>query len=223
VLVTMSESMAPSSTEEILNNSVEETPSRDEALQSRSRTSTDMMLTSRPRIYDLGSESVRAAFETGQSDGEESQYHFASASDPQAFPTSTALHVIPMVKKYHWETHGREGLPQYEITQTGLKFKGNVKGIKIIATQVASKTGQYTSEYQQSGDDEQTYRSKGQQEDSGFVQQSGALFLQSVANSQAEVNQSAGGKDLYKVKQAGVEVGGEATECSFPIINQRVW
>lgn len=124
--------------------------------------------------------------------------------------------MVPIEKKYHRDTLGREGVPQYEITQTGLKFKGNVKGIKIIATQVASKEGQYTSERHDSEHGEQ-------KQDGGFVKQSGALFLQSVSDSAAEVNQSVGGKDLYNVIQGAVEVEGDATECSFPIISQRVW
>jgi hypothetical protein len=132
--------------------------------------------------------------------------------------------MVPIEKKYHRETLGREGVPQYEITQTGLKFKGNVKGIKIIATQVASKEGQYTSERHDSEHGEQKHQSQGQEkQDGGFVKQSGALFLQSVSDSAAEVNQSVGGKDLYNVIQGAVEVEGDATECSFPIISQRVW
>jgi hypothetical protein len=51
----MSESMVGSSSEEIPNIRVEDAPSRDEALiQSRNRGATEMMLTFRPRRYDLG-------------------------------------------------------------------------------------------------------------------------------------------------------------------------
>jgi hypothetical protein len=132
--------------------------------------------------------------------------------------------VIPIEKKYHWEAQDRAGKPQYEITQTGLKFKGNVRGIKIIATQIASKEGQYASERHDSGHGEQKHQSQGhEKQDGGFVKQSGALFLQSVSDSAAEVNQSVEGKNVYKVMQDAVEVEGDTVECSFPIISQRVW
>jgi hypothetical protein len=127
------------------------------------------------------------------------------------------------IEKYHGETQDREGMPKYEITQTGLKFKGNVKGVKFVTTQVASKAGEHTSERHEFGIGGQKHQSQRQErQDGGFVKQSGALFLQSLTDSQAEVNQSAGGKDFLKVKQDAVEVEGETIECSFPVISQRV-
>jgi len=217
----MSESMVGSSSEEIPNIRVEDAPSRDEALiQSRNRGATEMMLTFRPRS---GSESMRA----GADNSEESRYHFTSPSDgivSQAFPTNTVVHLTPMERGHHRGTQDQEGMPKYEITQTGLKFKGNVKGIKFVTTQVASKGEQYTSERHVFEAGKQKQQSQGQEkQDSGFVKQSGALFLQSFTGSQAEVNQSAGGKDLFKVEQEAVEVEGETIECSFPVISQRVW
>ena len=132
--------------------------------------------------------------------------------------------MIPIQRGHYRETQAREGTPKYEITQTGLKFKGNVKGIKFVATQVASKTDQHTSVTPEFGAGEQRYWSQGQEgQDSGFVKQSGALFFQSLADSQAEVNQSVGGNDFHKVEQDAVEVEGETVECTFPVISQRVW
>lgn len=158
---------------------------------------------------------------------EESQYLFTSPSDgvvSQAFPPNTVVHMFPIDRGHHQETQAREGMPKYEITQTGLKFKGNVKGIKFVATQVASKADQYTSERSEFRVGEQRHQSQGQKrQDSGFVKQSGALFFQSLTDSQAEVNQSVGGSDFYKVEQDAVEVEGETIECTFPVISQRVW
>jgi hypothetical protein len=134
--------------------------------------------------------------------------------------TNTVVHITPIENKYYQETQGRK--PQYEIVQNGLKFKGNVKGIKITASQVTSKTGQYTAEYHQSGYEKQNHRSQGKH-DNGFVNQSGALFFQSVTNSETEVSQHVGGKDLYKVQQDAIEVEGEAVDCAFNNIDQRVW
>jgi len=158
---------------------------------------------------------------------EQSQYLFSSPPDgivSQAFPPNTVVHIIPIERGQHRETQAREGIPKYEITQTGLKFKGNVKGIKFVATQVASKAVQYTSERREFGAGEQRHQSQGQErQDSGFVKQSGALFFQSLTDSQAEVNQSVGGTDFHKVEQDAVEVEGETIECSFPVISQRVF
>jgi hypothetical protein len=121
------------------------------------------------------------------------------------------------------ETQGQEEVVQYEITQNGLKFKGNVKGIKIVATQVASKPGQYTSEDHQPRDEEQNHQPQGQgKQESGFVNQNGARFFQSVTDTETEVSQSVGGKDFYIVTQDAVEVEGDVIGGSF-INNQRVW
>ena len=121
------------------------------------------------------------------------------------------------------ETQGQGEAVQYEITQNGLKFKGNVKGIRIIATQVASRTGQYTSEYHQAGNEGQSHQSQSQgKQDNGCVNQNGARFFQSVTDSETEVSQSAGGKDFLIVRQDAVEVEGDVTGGSF-INNQRVW
>jgi hypothetical protein len=121
---------------------------------------------------------------------------------------------------------GQEEVPQYEITQNGVKFKGNVRSIKIIATQVTSKAGQdTTSEYQRPGDEKEKHHSQSQgNQDSGFVIQSGALFSQSVTDSEAEVNQSVSvrWKEFCNVKQDAIEVEGEAIGCSFTPM-QRVW
>jgi hypothetical protein len=128
--------------------------------------------------------------------------------------------------KNHPGMKGQEEVPQYEITQNGVKFKGNARSIKIIATQVTSKAGQDTTfEYQKSGDEEEKQHSQIQgNQDSGFVIQSGALFFQSVINSEAEVNQSVsvGWKESCNVKQDGIEVEGEAIGCSFTP-KQSVW
>jgi hypothetical protein len=134
--------------------------------------------------------------------------------------TSTVVQISPIRTEYHQETQGRK--PQYEIIQNGLKFKGNVKGIRITATQVTSKAGQYSSEYHQFVDEKQNHRSQGKHEN-GFVNQSGALFFQSVTDSEAEVSQHVGGKELYKVQQDAVEVEGETVDCAFNNIDQRVW
>jgi hypothetical protein len=121
------------------------------------------------------------------------------------------------------ETQGQEEVVRYQITQNGLKFKGNVKDIKIVATQVASKAGQYTSEDHQPGDEEQNHQPQGQgKQESGFVNQNGARFFQSVTDTETEVSQSVGGKDFYIVTQDAVEVEGEVIGGSF-INNQRVW
>jgi hypothetical protein len=118
---------------------------------------------------------------------------------------------------------GQEEVVQYEITQNGVKFKGNVKGTKIVATQVASKKGQHTSEYHQPGDEEQRQRPQGQgKQGGGFVNQNGAQFFQSAADIEIEVSQSAGGKDVFKVKQDAIEVEGETSGGSFAH-NQHVW
>jgi hypothetical protein len=128
--------------------------------------------------------------------------------------------------KNHPGMKGQDEVPQYEITQNGVKFKGNVRSIKIIATQVTSKAGQDTTfEYQKSGDEEEKQHSQNQGiQDSGFVIQSGALFFQSVINSEAEVNQSVsvGRKEFCNVKQDGIEVEGEAIGSSFTP-KQSVW
>jgi hypothetical protein len=122
------------------------------------------------------------------------------------------------------KTQGQEEPVPYEITQNGLKFKGNVKGIRIIATQVASKTSLNTSEYHQTGDEEQSHhQSQGQgKQDNGFVNQNGARFLQSVTDTETEVSQSVGGKEFLIVTQDAVEVEGDVNGGSF-INNQTVW
>lgn len=170
-------------------------------------------------------------FDTDPDDSKESQYLFtpfpsatitSNRITSQAFPTNTAVHLAPINKTNPLETNGREAV-QYEITQNGLKFKGDVKGIKIVATQVTSKTGQYPSEYHQPGDEEQSHQSQGQgKQDSGFVNQNGARFFQSVTDTETEVSQSVGGKDFYIVKQDAIEVDGDVIGGSF-IYNQRVW
>jgi hypothetical protein len=166
--------------------------------------------------------------ETGSGDSEESQYCYTSPSriTSQSSPTNTVVHLRPSEIKKHPGMKGQEEMPPYEITQNGVRFKGNVRSIKIMATQVTSKAGQdTTSEYQRSGDEEENHhsQSKGSQ-DSGFVIQSGALFFQSVTDSEAEVNQSVsvGRKEFCNVKQDGIEVAGEAIGCSFTP-KQRVW
>jgi hypothetical protein len=129
----------------------------------------------------------------------------------------------PNEKGYRRHIQDREEMPKYEVTQTGLKFKGNVKGIKFVLTQVASKAGQYTSQRYESEAGEHKHQSQGKErQDGGMVKQSGVLFLQSVADSQAEVNQSAEGKDFYNVEQDGIEVEGDTSECNFPVVSQRV-
>jgi len=132
--------------------------------------------------------------------------------------------MIPVDKGYHQEMNDREGMPKYQVTQTGLKFKGNVKGIKFVVTQVTSKEGQVTFESHDFRAGKQKHPFQAQEKQvSGLIKQSGALFLQSLSDSQAEVNQSAGGKDFCEVQQDAVEVEGESMECSFPVISQRVW
>jgi hypothetical protein len=67
-------------------------------------------------------------------------------------------------------------------------------------------------------------QSQGQgKQDCGFVNQAGALFFQSVSDSEGEVRQSVTGKDIFKIKQAAVEVEGEATKFFFNTIDQRVF
>ena len=130
----------------------------------------------------------------------------------------------PNEKGYRRDTQDRKWMPEYEITQTGLKFKGNVKGIKFVVTQVASKTGPSTSESLEFEAGKQKYQSQGEEkEDSPFVKQTGVIFVQSLTGVQAEVNQSVGGKELYKVMQKALKVEGEAIECTFPVISQQVW
>ena len=166
--------------------------------------------------------------ETGSGDSEESQYCYTSSSriTSQSFPTNTVVHLRSSEMKNHPGMKGQEEVPQYEITQNSIKFKGNVRSIKIIATQVTSKAGQdTTSEYQKSGDGEEKHHSQSQgNQDSGFVIQSGALFFQSVTDSEAEVSQSVsvGRKKFCNVKQDAIEVEGEAIDCSFTPM-QRVW
>lgn len=127
-------------------------------------------------------------------------------------------------KGYRGDTQDRTWMPEYEITQTGVEFNGNVNGIKFVVTQVASKTGPSTSERTEFEAGKQKHQSQGQNnEDSGFVKQTGVIFVQSLTGVQAEVNQSVGGKELYKVMQKALKVDGEAIECTFPVINQHVW
>ena len=134
--------------------------------------------------------------------------------------------MCPVGMKSPLETHLQEEMHRvrpYEITQNALKFKGNVKGVKIKATQVTSKEGQYTSGSHQSGDEEQKQQSKRyEKQEKGVVIQSGACFFKSVTDSDAEMNQSVGGRELYKVTQGAFEFEGDAIECTFTP-NQRVW
>jgi hypothetical protein len=159
---------------------------------------------------------------TRTGDSEESQYCLTS----QSSPNNTIVHLFPTETKDHPRSRGQEESPPYEITQNGVKFKGNVRRIKIIATQVASKGGQdTTSGYQKFGAEEQKNQSRNQgKQDSGFVIQSGALFFQSVTDSETEVNQSVsvGRKDFCIVKQDAIEVEGEAIESCFTP-KQHVW
>ena len=104
-----------------------------------------------------------------------------------------------------------------------MKFKGHVKGIKIIVTQVASKTGQYTSENHQHKNGEENNQPQGQgKQNSGFVSQNGAHFFQSVTDTDAEFSQSVGGEDFYIVTQEAVEIEGDVVGGTF-INDQRVW
>jgi hypothetical protein len=140
---------------------------------------------------------------TGPGDSEESQYCFTSppGTTSQSVPTNTVVHLRHDEMKNDPGMKGQEEVPQYEIKQNGAKFKGNVRSIKIIATQVTS------------GD-----------QDSGFFMQSGALFFQSVTDSDADVNQSVsvGRKKFCNVKQDSFEVEGEAIESRFTC-KQDVW
>jgi hypothetical protein len=123
----------------------------------------------------------------------------------------------------HKETQGQEEVVQCEITQNGLKFKGNVRGIKITATQVASKIGQNPSEHDQPGDEEQSHQPQGQgKKDRGFINQKGARFFQSVTDIEAEVSQSAGGEAYYIINQDAAEFEGDATGGSYSF-KQHVW
>lgn len=132
--------------------------------------------------------------------------------------------MTPNEKGYPRDTQDRKWIPEYEITQTGVEFKGDVKGIKFVLTQVASKTGPATSESVEFEAGKQKHQSQDEKkEDSGFVKQTGVIFVQSLTGVQAEVNQSVGGKELYKVMQKALKVEGEAIECTFPVISQHVW
>jgi len=173
------------------------------------------------------------AFETGHGSNDESQYiftQFAPSSiisnriSSQEFPASTAVRLSPIETRRPPQTQGEEEETlQYEITQSGLKFKGNVKGIKIRATQVASKVGHCPSEYNLPGGNEQHHQSPSQgKKDSGFISQNGIMFLQSITDTETELNQSVGGKEFYKVNQDGVEVEGETTGGSM-IYNAQIW
>ena len=123
----------------------------------------------------------------------------------------------------HLGTQGQEEVVPCEITQNGLKFKGNVRGIKITATQVASKIGRPTSEHHQPGIEEQTRQPQGQgKKDRGFINQNGARFFQSVTDTEAEVSQSAGGKAFYIVNQDAAEFEGDAIGGSYNF-KQHVW
>jgi uncharacterized protein YchJ len=156
-----------------------------------------------------------------------SEYHLTSPSHriaSQGFPTNTVVHMAHNEKGYRRDTQDRKWMPEYEITQTGLKFKGNVKSIKFVVTQVVSKTGSRTSESLKFEAGEQKHQSQGEKkEESSFVKQTGVMFVQSLTDVQAEVNQSVGGKELYKVMQEALEVEGETIECTFPVISQHVW
>jgi len=206
-----------------MNTRVGEAPSRGLALvHSLGTAPADMMLASRPRTHELLPESVRAAFEMGHDDIEDSQYLFASP--PSAATISdTAVHITPVGMGNHLETQGQEEVAPCEITQNGLKFKGNVRGIKITATQIASKIGRPTSEHRQPGDEEQTHQPQGQgKKNKGIINQNGAQFFQSVTDTDAEVSQSAGGKAFYIVKQDAAEFEGDATGGSYNFM-QHVW
>ncbi|KAF4618357.1 hypothetical protein G7Y89_g14946 [Cudoniella acicularis] len=178
----------------------------------------------------LGLVSDSLAFKIGHNDSEDSYIFtpFPSAritsnrSASQAFPTNTAVHLAPLATRNPPATPGQEMPVRYEITQSSLKFKGDVNGIKIVATQVASKVGQDHSEYQL-GDEEQNSRSQGQgKQNGGFVNQNGARFSQSVTDTETEVSQSVGGNDFFTVTQDAAEVEGDVSGGSF-VTNQRVW
>jgi hypothetical protein len=137
----------------------------------------------------------------------------------RAFPTNTAVHLAPLATM---NPSGPETPIHYEISQSSLKFKSDVHGIKIVATQVASKVGLDPSEYQV-GEEEQASQSQGQgMLNCGFVNQNGAQFSQSVTDAETEVSQSVGGNDFFTVTQDAVEVEGKASGGSF-VTNQRVW
>jgi hypothetical protein len=163
--------------------------------------------------------------------GEQSEYPFMPfpsstiTSDKtalQSFSTNTTISLTPIATRNPLQTLGGEAVAQYEFTQTGLKFMGNVKGTKIMVTQVTSKTSQYTSEYHQARDKEH-HQSQGQgKQDKGFINQSGVQFCQSVTDSEIEVNQSGGEEDFYAIRQDAIEVEGDAIGGSF-ITHQRVW
>ena len=165
---------------------------------------------------------------TGPDDREESQYSFSPPyrTDLQSLPTNTAVHLRPVEMKNHPGMKVQEDVSQFEITQNGIKLKGNARSIKITATQVTSKAGQdTTSKYQKFGNEEHKQQSQGQEnQDSGFVIQSGALFFQSVIDSEAEVNQSVsvGRKEFRNVTQDSIGVEGEAVGCNFTY-KQHVW
>jgi hypothetical protein len=137
---------------------------------------------------------------------------------PRAIPTNTVVHLAPLATM---NPSGQETPIHYEISQSSLKFKSDVQGIKIVATQVASKVGPDPSEYQV-GDEEQTSQSQGQGMLNGFVNQNGAQFSRSVTDAETEVSQSVGGNDFFTVTQDAVEVEGKASGGSF-VTNQRVW
>lgn len=209
-------------------NTVGQAPSRDGApVQGLNMAPTNTLLASRPRTLDLVSEPVRVG---GYDDSDDSYIFTSFPSGPitsnriasQAFPTNTAVYLAPLATRNPPATPGEEMLVRYEITQRSLKFKGDVNGIKIVATQVASKVGPDPSEYQVGGE-EQSSQSQGQgKQNAGFVNQNGAQFSQSVTDTETEVSQSVGGKEFLTVTQDAAEIEGEVRGGSF-VTSQRVW
>jgi len=223
----MPERMVESSPGEIHNTRFDEIPTGGEAsAQSRSRPATELIWASRPRTYDLDPETIRA--EIGQGRGEHSDYHFTATSghvDSQGVPTATSFHIGP---NCHGGTPDRD-VPPHEFTQTGLKFKGDVRDTEFKMTQVAFSM-QYTSECHQPGEGEQNHQSMHQEKPlTGYVVQSGVSFSNSADATTAELNQSVRAEVLYpmykvhKTNQGGMEVEGETTKCKFPVVSQRLW
>jgi len=175
----------------------------------------------------LGLVSDSSTFKIDRDDSEDS-YIFASSPSARitsngiaspAFPTTTTVQLAPRSTRNPTTTLSQETPVRYEITQRSLKFKGDVNGIKIVATQVASKVGQDP----QLGDARRNSQPQDQgKPNGGFVNQNGAQFSQSVRDTETEVIQSIEGYGFFIVTQDAAEVEGEVSGGSF-IVNQRVW
>jgi hypothetical protein len=136
----------------------------------------------------------------------------------QGFPTTTTVQLAPRATRNPTTTLGQETPVRYEITQRSLKFKGDVNGIKIVATQIASKGSQEP----QLGSAGRNPQPQGHgKPNGGFVNQNGAQFSQSVRDTEAEVSQSIEGYSFLIVTQDAAEVEGEVSGASF-VVNQRV-